>query len=758
MSEKLRVACAFIVIVASSTTISGCNDLSETKTDGDVVVTGYGKNASNDADALKPKSSGSEIESDIAEQGDVPNLSEDTRQADFYVAATGSDTNPGTIDKPFATLQKARDSIRTRKTRANVASSVVVSVRGGRYFLDQPLTFTPEDSGVVYMSYPGEEATISGGRKITNWKRSEGKLWEANVKNVGPFRQLFVNDRRARITRLPATGYFNLLDVVKPEDRDDPVNRSGFKFAPGDLKKDWTNLGDAEIIKLHSWSEMRMPIVSVDEERNVVMLSGKTTKEWLPDWAGSRYYVENVFEALDSPGEWYLNRKTSTLYYWPLPGEEMTEADVVAPVFEHIIVFKGDVACGKFVKNITFKGFTLAHCDWYLPKDGYSEGQASIFVHRQIAEERKLANLPTDPRSMGRPGGAISAVGARACSLEDNHITHIGPYAIDLGLGCKNNRVTGNRFNDLGAGAIKIGPWGFSNKAPSDIEEPTGNIFADNYVYDGGIVYLGAVGVWIGNCGGNIISHNEVRDLNYTGISAGFMWGCANDNRGRDNIIEYNYIHHIARRMLNDGGGIYILGNSPGTIINNNLIHDVYTAGHLGRGIYLDQGSSFITVKNNIVYNTVNITCMGEGENLFENNIFINAETCQIWYCDNGCSTGDRLVRNIIYYGHPDATYCRFYGGQDAAEKKGFIAESDYNLIFRTDGKELRIEDFPGVETFAQWKAIGYDTHSIIADPMFIDPTNHNYSLKPDSPAFKLGFKQIDMSTVGPRPKRTCEK
>ena len=126
--------------------------------------------------------------------------------------------------------------------------------------------------------------------------------------------------------------------------------------------------------------------------------------------------------------------------------------------------------------------------------------------------------------------------------------------------------------------------------------------------------------------------------------------------------------------------------------------------------------------------------------------------------CDNGCSTGDRLVRNIIYYGHPDATYCRFYGGQDAAEKKGFIAESDYNLIFRTDGKEPRIEDFPGVETFAQWKAIGYDTHSIIADPMFIDPTNHNYSLKPDSSAFKLGFKQIDTSTVGPRPKRTCEK
>ena len=93
MSEKLRVACAFMVIVASSTTISGCNDLSETKTDGDVVVPGYGKNASNDADALKPKSSGSEIESDIAEQDDVPNLPEDTRQADFYVAATGSDTN-----------------------------------------------------------------------------------------------------------------------------------------------------------------------------------------------------------------------------------------------------------------------------------------------------------------------------------------------------------------------------------------------------------------------------------------------------------------------------------------------------------------------------------------------------------------------------------------------------------------------------------------------------------------------------------------
>ena len=108
-----------------------------------------------------------------------------------------------------------------------------------------------------------------------------------------------------------------------------------------------------------------------------------------------------------------------------------------------------------------------------------------------------------------------------------------------------------------------------------------------------------------------------------------------------------------------------------------------------------------------------------------------------------------RLLRNIICYSNPNAALYSFgYGGK---AEKSLPMESDYNLLFHTNGKDFVIRGLPGVETFEDWKKLGFDTHSIIADPLFVDPENDDYSLKPESPAFKLGFKPIDVSRVGLR-------
>ena len=127
-------------------------------------------------------------------------------------------------------------------------------------------------------------------------------------------------------------------------------------------------------------------------------------------------------------------------------------------------------------------------------------------------------------------------------------------------------------------------------------------------------------------------------------------------------------------------------------------------------------------------------------------------------YGYSGGGGSDTFTKNIVYYTNPDAALYLFYLISTAEHLSSVVASSDYNLLYNASGHELRMADwaeadYPLIDTFSKWKTMGYDTHSIVADPLFVDYANKDFRLKPDSPVFKLGFKQIDMSTVGPRPK-----
>ena len=128
-----------------------------------------------------------------------------TAKADFYVAPDGKDTDPGTLEKPFATVARARDAVRG-KLAAGLDADVLVLVRGGVYPQTETLSFGPEDSGtekhsVTYAAYPGEKVVLSGGRRITGWTKGNGEIWTAEIAEAKAgkwyFRQLFVNGQRA---------------------------------------------------------------------------------------------------------------------------------------------------------------------------------------------------------------------------------------------------------------------------------------------------------------------------------------------------------------------------------------------------------------------------------------------------------------------------------------------------------------------------------------------------------------------------------
>ena len=455
-----------------------------------------------------------------------------------------------------------------------------------------------------------------------------------------------------------------------------------------------------------------MPIKSIDDQTHTVHLACPSvfSLKNFTGTGGCPYYVENVFEALDTAGDWYLDRKTGVLYYLPMPGENMARSAVIAPMLAHLLRFEG-IENKKLVEYIYLKGPTFSHTQWFLPsgKSGFAQADYGV-------------------------PGAIAFNSARFCTVSGCAITHIGNYGLEVDEGCDGLKFLRNTITDMGAGGVNV-------------QAGQGTLIADNEIYDGGKIFTGAVGVLIMKSGYNQVLHNAIHDLYYTGVSVGWTWGY-DHSPAIANLIEYNHIYNIGRGMLSDMGGIYTLGVSPGTQIRNNLIHDCthYSKYHYGgaAGIYLDAGSSDILVENNVVYNTQGGGLNQKGtDDVVRNNIFALSTENQIRRPRPEKRHSLDFERNIVYWTSGDL----LAGGALAVAWQDNHETVDNNLYWQAEGKSF---DFAG-KTLAEWQKLGHDKHSLIADPEFVAPDQYDFTLKPNSPAFKLGFQPIDLSTVGPR-------
>jgi parallel beta-helix repeat protein len=264
-------------------------------------------------------------------------------------------------------------------------------------------------------------------------------------------------------------------------------------------------------------------------------------------------------------------------------------------------------------------------------------------------------------------------------------------------------------------------------------------VVSDNHIHDIGLVFPPAVGVWVGQSSRNLIAHNHIHDLYYTAISVGWTWGYG-PNQCNGNIIEYNHLHSIGKDMLSDMGGIYTLGMQPGTILRYNLIHDISSFTYGGWGIYPDEGSTGMVIENNVVYR-----CKSAGfhqhygrENIVRNNIFALNRENQLMRTRAEPHLSFAFTGNIVYFDQGRLLGSNWTGEQFKMER---------NLYFDARSAGIR---FAG-RSFDEWRASGQDRESIVADPLFVNPANFEFRLRPGSPAAKIGFKPIDLSTVGPR-------
>ncbi|NPV45843.1 MAG: right-handed parallel beta-helix repeat-containing protein [Armatimonadetes bacterium] len=659
----------------------------------------------------------------------------------LYVSPTGNDAwsgrlaqpNAARTDGPLASLQGARDAV--RKLPRPLTEPVRVLFPDGEYELRAPVVFAPQDSGtadcpVTYEAAPGSRPVISGGRRLTNWTRRDDGLWETRVPRALRFEQLYVNGHWAVRARTPNVVWHGETPVPRYHyvwrkigyDRDPATGQlvsmanRAFFARPQDVQELATvpaeELSDVTLIAYHAWESSRCRLQALDSETGKVVVTADTSFPF--QWLGphQRYHLENYRAALDQPGEWFLDRDGTVLYY-PRPGEGRIEA--VAPAAPGFLAISGDPTAGLWVEHLSFRGLSFLHTAYELPYEGHGDGQAAVSVP-----------------------GAIMLDGARHVAFEDCEIGRVGTYGIWFRRGCTDCRVQRCDLHDLGAGGVKIGQ-GFIE--PDEANRTSRIVCDNNLIRHGGRLFTGAVGVWLGQTAENQVTHNDISDLFYSGVSVGWSWGYS-PTLNRDNHIDFNHIHHLGWGVMSDMGGVYTLGIADGTTVSHNVIHDIWSYdkyGYGGIGLYNDEGSTHITMENNLVYDTRDMTYHQHygRENTIRNNILVNGRDVQLSCHRVEPHLSHTFERNIVYF----RTGKLFWQGSFDGRQLRY----DNNVYWNAAGAPF---DFMGL-SFADWQAQGLDTHSVIADPLFVDAEKLDFRLRPESPALKLGFVPFDWSQAG---------
>ncbi len=671
----------------------------------------------------------------------------------FYISVKGNDKADGkSLTTPFATVERAKDAIRNLKQTGKYNSPVRVFLRGGVYNLKQPLKFDEKDSGtpahpITYSSYNNEKVIISGGQSVSGWKPYKNGIWVAHLPAplVQPyeFKELYVNGKMRPLAKSPNTGFFKVKSY--------PLDSSGaaakpfksFEYHKGEIDPQWPDITNAEVVVYHFWKDTHLPVASVNPEKNTVTFkygSGRRFSDDKDTKIGARYFIQNIFNALDTAGEWYLNKKENTIYYYPMAGEDMQKVTVTAPVLTELVHLEGNAEKREPLTYLNFRNIDFEHCGWILPPGNINNPQGSAAVT-----------------------GAITLKAAQYCNFEDCTIRNISNFAFDMQNGSAYNSIRNCEMFELGAGGVKING---GREKDHPLLATGDNTISDNTIKQYGKVFPSAVGIFLLNTNNNLVSHNSVHDGFYTGISVGIIYDYLR-SVSNYNIIEYNHIYNIGKGILSDMGGIYTLGVSPGTIVRNNLIHDIKAYSYGGWGIYCDEASSFILIENNIVYNTqfAPFNIHYSRELLVKNNIFSFGDVEQLSRSKKGPFKSMYFEKNIIYwrkgallkYWKPkdlmrndwdDYAY-KFFSGKHGELDQKSTYDMDYNLYYNPS---LKIDSVKMVDkTWAQWQSMGKDVHSVYADPMFIDADKYDFRLKANSPAFALGFRAIDMQSVGPR-------
>lgn len=557
------------------------------------------------------------------------------------VSPEGSDLATGTLEKPFRSLQRAQQAVR----EVNSEHDVTVELASGVYRLTSPLIFTAHDGGrnghhVSWMAEQGATVVISGANPVTGWKLfdKEKEIYVADVPVGSDSRELWVNDKLASRAS---------IEIPRSEVE---FTREGITFK--DAKYDWlAKLDDQARLEVEStgfFTDHFSPVKKIEGRTLVMRQPAWDNNIWGYDNMSSPYhpelshlYLRNSIAFISKPGQWYLDPAKGKLYLRLPSGSEANKMQVELP---HLTVL---MAIGNSldepVQELSFSHIRFSHTTWLGPEteDGYASQQSGSFLtgHAVAYPSNSLLDckfgcpaFETVRNTWNQMPASIQVAAADRITFDDDIFAHLGQYALGIGndadatltgigLGTSDITITRNVFTDLAGGAILAGGVRRDAHHPRDPRQINRQLIIwNNRIRSVSKEYRDESAILSTYDAGAVILHNDISDVPYDAIDIGYGWGM-HDPGGNPNyrvrmhgydskenlvystptshhdvVVASNRVHG-AKQFFHDGGAIYNLSASPGTLITENYIFDNSSM----IGLYLDEGSRYITVRRNVV-------------------------------------------------------------------------------------------------------------------------------------------------------------
>ena len=635
-------------------------------------------------------------------------------QLKIYVAPNGNDKNPGTIMKPFKS-----PVIAVNRAIQESGKDVIIELRGGNYSIDKTIDISSSAyklHSLTIHAYGNENVTISGAKKINlNWRTYKTKILMARLNLSVPPDRLFINGKNMPMARYP--NYDSSARVF---------NGTAADAISDERVRSWNSPAGGYIHALHNgeWGDFHYRITGKTKDGKLEYEGGWQNNRPAPMHKQYRF-VENIFEELDAPGEWFYDINTKIIYVYPPTGVALQSAKIeISQVTDmvHIVGKKGNP-----VKNVTISNihFTQNERSFMLTKEPLLRSDWTIYR-----------------------GGAILLDETENITISNCTFSDLGGNAVFLSNYNKNDLIKDNYIHNIGASAIafvgsadavrspvfsydQFVPWKEMNytPGPNSNDYPQYCTALDNLINNIGTIEKQVAGVEIDMAAHITVSHNTIYHTPRAGINIGDgCWG--------GHIIEFNDVFNTVLETGDHGAfnswgrdrywrsdrsstdsivaarpGIELLDVVDPIILQNNR----FQCDH-GWDIDLDDGSSNYKIYNNV--------CLNGGLKLREgyhrvvtNNIIINNTFhAHVWFK----KSDDVFAHNIV--------------------------TSPYAPVLMTDwGREIDSNFFLSKDGLTKAQLLQLDKNSTSGDAMFVNADKGNYRLKPGSPAFKVGFKNFDM-------------
>ncbi len=725
---------------------------------------------------------------------------------EFYVSPGGNDNNPGTKGKPFLSFNKAKEAVNQMIADGSKNEEIHVYFREGTYFFDQTVVLNSDqfysgNNKIIFSSYKSEKTVFSSAKLLTGWEKAEGdipylpetakgKIWAINIpeNGHGPVIARFlctdsaplVNAISDPFTTVESDSQNKLRSDFMGANYESPAEFSSVMFPENSLRE-WDNINDIEIVARphYGWVVNILPLKKIDLKKHIAYTTIPATYfiyrlSGSGDGANPNLQIQNAIDYLDKPGEWVINSKEGKIYYWPEKGEP---SNIYYPLLQELIRVEGNEEDNRVLKNIEFRGITFAHGD----RDTWDNDDIG---------------LQHDWALYDKSDALLRFVDTEGCMVDNCTFTTSGGGGVRFDFYSQNNKVSNCEFSHLGGTPVLLAGYGPGNK---DVNR--NNEIINNEIHHCGLSYTHSPGIFIWQSGGNRIAHNLIHHVPYSGIvisgprpqffnrrmgnrreltgtfhydnikvEAGEDWNVSSPHIkawdklfpylfASNNIIEYNELHDVMQQ-LDDGNAIYLSGTGYSNIVRKNYVHD-NTSEHRQAAIRADDYAKDITFAENIIYKFARSGIVSKYDNYITNNYIIdyvptemvNGEIHRplsfIYIAAWGPIKGGIIKNNII---------C-----QTAGFSAPFLQISLYKDQLTSLNELPKLSDCAidsnlyyarGVphSSFAQLEELRrqeVDKNSLVADPCFGGFEEAGFKLKINSPAFKLGIKQIDFNKMG---------